>query len=93
LRRAELIALKLTHLQQRDNHWAIIDLYGKGGHICLETTERYLGSRKRIVHAVNDKLGIEPEVGFGWAICCNPEVAGQRASNGPHTMKMIVAMH
>ena len=26
-----------------------------------ETTERYLGSRQRIVHAVNDKLGIEPD--------------------------------
>jgi len=33
LRRAELIDLKLTHLQQRDDHWAIIDLYGKGGHV------------------------------------------------------------
>ena len=27
----------------------------------VETTERYLGSRQRIVHAVNDKLGIEPD--------------------------------
>src|SRR5271168_881566 len=33
LRRAELIGLKLTHLQQRDDHWAIIDLFGKGGHV------------------------------------------------------------
>jgi integrase len=31
------------------------------GHRSVETTERYLGSRQRIVHAVNDKLGIEPE--------------------------------
>jgi integrase len=153
LRRAELIGLKLAHLQQRDDHWAIIDLFGKGGHVrtvpvpdwvkaavdewltvaCIEdglifrcvthsgtvwgsgisekvvwwvvrqcakkaaidkvaphdlrrtcarlchsaggeleqiqfllghrsveTTERYLGSRQRIMHAVNDKLGIEP---------------------------------
>jgi integrase len=29
------------------------------GHPSVETTERYLGSRQRIVHAVNDKLGIE----------------------------------
>jgi integrase len=156
LRRSELIGLKLSHLQKRDDHWAIIDLYGKGGHIrtvpvpawvkvCLdewltaakiedgvvfrcvsrtgkvwgsgitekvvwwvvrecaenagieklaphdlrrtcarlchsaggeleqiqfllghrsvETTERYLGSRQRLVHAVNDRLGIEPECG------------------------------
>jgi site-specific recombinase XerD len=154
LRRAELIALKLAHLQQRDDHWAIIDLLGKGGHVrtvpvpdwvkfavdqwlnaahvedglvfrcvarsgkvwgsgisekvvwwvvrqyakkvsierlaphdlrrtcarlchsaggeleqiqfllghrSVETTERYLGSRQRILHAVNDKLGIEPD--------------------------------
>jgi site-specific recombinase XerD len=153
LRRAELTSLKLPHLQQRDDHWAIVDLFGKGGHVrtlpvpgwvkaavddwlgvahiedgfifrcvthsgtvwgagisekvvwwvvrqsaqkaaiekvaphdlrrtcarlchsaggeleqiqfllghrSVETTERYLGSRQRIVHAVNDKLGIEP---------------------------------
>jgi hypothetical protein len=28
-----------------------------------ETTERYLESRQRLVHAVNDRLGIEPECG------------------------------
>jgi hypothetical protein len=33
------------------------------GHPSVETTERYLGSRQRIVHAVNDKLGIEPGSG------------------------------
>jgi integrase len=31
------------------------------GHRSVETTERYLGSRQRIMHAVNDKLGIEPD--------------------------------
>jgi site-specific recombinase XerD len=158
LRRAELIGLKLAHLQQRDDHWAIIDLFGKGGHVrtvpvpdwvkaavdewltvarieeglvfrcvthsgtvwgsgisekvvwwvvrqcakkaaidrvaphdlrrtcarlchsaggeleqiqfllghrSVETTERYLGSRQRILHAVNDNLGIEPDRGPG----------------------------
>jgi integrase len=158
LRRAELIGLKLAHLQQRDDHRAIIDLFGKGGHVrtvplpawvkaavdewlavaqiedglifrcvthsgtvwgsgisekvvwwvvrqcarkvaiekvaphdlrrtcarlchaaggeleqiqfllghrSVETTERYLGSRQRIVHAVNDKLSIEPDAGPG----------------------------
>jgi site-specific recombinase XerD len=158
LRRAELTQLKTTHLQQRDDHWAIVDLFGKGGHVrtvpvpgwvkaaidewlaaaqvtegfifrcvthsgtvwgssisekvvwwvvrgsakiaaidkvaphdlrrtcarlchsaggeleqiqfllghrSVETTERYLGSRQRIVHAVNDKLGIEPEAAPG----------------------------
>jgi integrase len=154
LRRAELTGLTLGHLQQRDGHWAIVNLYGKGGHIrtvpvpfwvktaldqwlnaavitegaifrrvsrtgtvwgsrisekliwwivrrraeavgidklaphdlrrtcarlchaaggeleqiqfllghrSVETTERYLGSRQRIVAAVNDKIGIEPD--------------------------------
>jgi integrase len=31
LRRAELIGLKLAHLQRRDDHWAIVDLFGKVG--------------------------------------------------------------
>jgi site-specific recombinase XerD len=33
------------------------------GHRSVDTTERYLGSRQRLVHAVNDRLGIEPECG------------------------------
>jgi site-specific recombinase XerD len=158
LRRAELTGLKLSHLQQRDEHWVIVDLFGKGGHVrtvpvpgwvkvavdewltaariaegaifrcvthsgtiwgsgisekvvwwvvrqcakkaaieklaphdlrrtcarlchsaggeleqiqfllghrSVETTERYLGSRQRIVRAVNDKLGIEPDAAPG----------------------------
>jgi integrase len=156
LRRAELTGLTLGHLQQRDDHWAIVNLYGKGGHVrtvpvptwvkealdrwliaasisegaifrrvsqtgtvwgpkiseklvwwivrkrakiagierlaphdlrrtcarlchaaggeleqiqfllghrSAETTERYLGSRQRIVAAVNDKIGLEPDPG------------------------------
>ena len=35
------------------------------GHRSVETTERYLGSRQRLVHAVNDKLGIEPDISLG----------------------------
>lgn len=33
LRRHELADLEFTHLQQREEHWAIVDLIGKGGHI------------------------------------------------------------
>lgn len=33
LRRRELIDLTLDHIQQREEHWAIVDLVGKGGHI------------------------------------------------------------
>jgi site-specific recombinase XerC len=33
LRRRELADLEFAHLQRRDEHWAIVDLVGKGGHI------------------------------------------------------------
>jgi site-specific recombinase XerD len=33
LRRRELADLDYRHLQQREEHWAIVDLVGKGGHI------------------------------------------------------------
>jgi site-specific recombinase XerD len=33
LRRRELADLDFAHLQQREQHWAIVDLIGKGGHI------------------------------------------------------------
>ena len=33
LRRRELAELDFAHLQRREEHWAIVDLIGKGGHI------------------------------------------------------------
>ena len=33
LRRAELLALPLESIQQREEHWVIADLVGKGGHV------------------------------------------------------------
>src|SRR5258708_12536561 len=33
LRRRELADLDFRHLPQREEHWAIVDLVGKGGHI------------------------------------------------------------
>src|ERR1700731_2069869 len=33
LRRHEAVALRLDHLQQLEEHWAIVDLIGKGGHV------------------------------------------------------------
>jgi site-specific recombinase XerD len=33
LRRHEVVALTLGHLQQREEHWAIVDVVGKGGHV------------------------------------------------------------
>jgi integrase len=147
LRRAELLALTLESIQQREEHWVIADLVGKGGHmrtvpmpawvkaavdawtdaanvthgpvfrainkaghvwgdgmspkcsgmwcvrplaphdlrrtcarlchlaggeldqiqfvlrhVSIQTTERYLGCKQRLRCAVNDRLGIEPDV-------------------------------
>jgi site-specific recombinase XerD len=33
LRRHEAVSLRLEHLQQREDHWEIVDLIGKGGHV------------------------------------------------------------
>jgi len=33
LRRHEVAAMRLDHLQQREQHWAIVDLVGKSGHV------------------------------------------------------------
>jgi site-specific recombinase XerD len=33
LRRHEVVALTFDHLQQREEHWAIVDLIGKAGHV------------------------------------------------------------
>jgi site-specific recombinase XerC len=33
LRRSELVGLGMSDVQQRQEHWAIVDLIGKGGHI------------------------------------------------------------
>lgn len=34
------------------------------GHVSIQTTERYLGSRQRLGCAVNDRIGIEPAAGM-----------------------------
>ena len=33
LRRGEVAALQLDDIQRREDHWAIVDLAGKGGHV------------------------------------------------------------
>lgn len=33
LRRAELLSITVKHIQQREDHWVIVDLIGKGGHV------------------------------------------------------------
>jgi len=65
LRRAELAALKIEDLQIRQEHWAIVDLVGKGGHIrtvpmpiwVKETVDRWMLAAKvntgRIFRAIS----------------------------------------
>ena len=43
LRRRELCDLTLDHLQRREEHWAIIDLVGKGRHIRHHSDRREAG--------------------------------------------------
>ena len=33
------------------------------GHVSIQTTERYLGCKQKLRDAVNDRMGIEPELG------------------------------
>ena len=55
LRRAELLALTLESLQQREEHWVIADLVGKGGHV---RTVPIPGWVKGAVNAWTDAVGI-----------------------------------
>jgi len=33
IRRSELVHLQIEHLQRRQEHWPVVDLVGKGGHV------------------------------------------------------------
>ena len=48
LRRRELADLDFRHLQRRDEHWAIVDLVGKGGHIRTTPVPDW------VKHVIND---------------------------------------
>jgi integrase len=50
------------------------------GHVSIQTTERYLGSRQRLRSAVNDRIGIEPNLMASQAIA-PPEY---HAANSEH---------
>ena len=52
LRRHEAVALTLDHLQQREDHWAIVDLVGKAG-----TCELSPYPANEFSSAVNDRIG------------------------------------
>ena len=45
LRRSELVHLKIEDVQQREGHWAIVDLVGKGGHVRTVPVPGWVKSR------------------------------------------------
>jgi site-specific recombinase XerD len=45
LRRSELVHLKVEHLQRREEHWAIVDLVGKGGHVRTVPVPQWVKTR------------------------------------------------
>ena len=55
LRRAELLALTLESVQQREEHWVIADLVGKGGHVRTVPIPRWV---KDAVDAWTDAVDI-----------------------------------
>ncbi len=48
LRRGELLALNLASIQQREEHWVIADLIGKGGHVRTVPVFRAIDRRGRV---------------------------------------------
>jgi hypothetical protein len=48
LRRSELTWLTVSHLQQRDGHWVIVDLFGKGGHVRTVHWDVQIRVRRRV---------------------------------------------
>src|SRR5271163_5060899 len=49
LRRHELASLTVDHLQQREGHWAIIDMRGKAGHVRTVPVPDWVRSEERRV--------------------------------------------
>jgi hypothetical protein len=54
--RVPACAMLLEENWSRSNSCSVTDL--------SKPTERYLGSRQRLVSAVNDKIGLEPDFGL-----------------------------
>lgn len=75
LRRRELADLGFMHLQQWENHWAIVDLVGKGGHIRAVPMPEWVKSTVDAwIHAA--------KLSYGRLFRCVPsrEVLGQRGN-------------
>src|SRR5690242_1461646 len=81
LRRAELLTLKLESIQQREEHWVIADLVGKGGHVRTVPIPTWVKSavdawtaaakvtHRPVFRAIN-------KAGRVWGTACRPRFSG-----------------
>jgi integrase len=60
LRRHEAVALTLDHLQQREEHWAIVDLVRKGGHIRTVPVPDWAANLCSAVPRIGRRIGADP---------------------------------
>ena len=63
LRRRELAELTLDHLQQREDHWAVVDLIGKAGHMRTVPVPDW-------VKQITDEWAVAAGVGSGRLFRC-----------------------
>jgi len=58
LRRSEVVALKVGDIQRREDHWAIIDLVGKAGHVRTVPVPAWVKASTcaRLCHAAGGEL-------------------------------------
>jgi site-specific recombinase XerD len=74
LRRRELADLTISHLQRREEHWAIVDLIGKGGHV--RTVPFLIGSSTRSTRGLWQRVSHRANLSAAYA---EPENAGAMA--------------
>ena len=56
LRRSELVHLKVEDVQQREDHWAIVDLVGKGGHVRTVSVPGLVKCRAAVKSRIGDLI-------------------------------------
>jgi site-specific recombinase XerD len=62
LKRHEAVALTLDHLQQREDHWDVVDLVGKAGQVRTVPVPGWVRCELERWLNANDRIGIEPQL-------------------------------
>jgi integrase len=91
LRRHEAVALRLDHLQQREEHWAIVDLVGKGGHVRTVPAAIDRGKLFRRVNKVGRTWGDGMTVKAVWHIVKEYAKRIGVAKLAPHDLRRTCA--